>query len=176
MMMPIVMDDKSISGATFSPDRTHRYILWRRWNREKPMAAFIGLNPSRANEIKLDPTITRIVNSAKSHGFGGIYMFNLFSQVTPYPSELDFAQDQITMADRYFDTLRSMLNENKDMIVVLCWGAFKQAKERGQKIMQMFPDAYVFGMTKNGDPMHPLYLRSDNPFYQLTSFTKLQPQ
>jgi hypothetical protein len=37
-------------GAIFSPCRTWRYLLWRNWDLSLPACAFIGLNPSTADE------------------------------------------------------------------------------------------------------------------------------
>ncbi|QUY40546.1 DUF1643 domain-containing protein [Acaryochloris marina] len=43
------------SGAAFSPCRTWRYQLWRRWN-DAPLLILMGLNPSKADESHNDPT------------------------------------------------------------------------------------------------------------------------
>ena len=32
------------TGATFSPDRNYRYVLWRRWEQNALYVLFIGLN------------------------------------------------------------------------------------------------------------------------------------
>lgn len=47
--------------ARFSEDSKYRYCLWRTWT-DDPMpgyVAFIGLNPSTADETDDDPTIRR---------------------------------------------------------------------------------------------------------------------
>ena len=44
---------RSDAGAEFSPCRKWRYLLWRRWDRTKPVANFLMLNPSTADEFKL---------------------------------------------------------------------------------------------------------------------------
>jgi hypothetical protein len=54
--MPIVAGG---SGAAFSPCRRWRYLLWRRWDGERPAVNFLMLNPSTATECKLDPTCAR---------------------------------------------------------------------------------------------------------------------
>ena len=45
------------SGADFSPCRKYRYKLWRIWDETLPLAMFIGLNPSTADEVKDDNTV-----------------------------------------------------------------------------------------------------------------------
>jgi hypothetical protein len=73
------MEECLISDAVFSEDRFYRYLLRRIWDSDKPMIAFIGLNPSTADEINNDPTITRCITRAHDSGYGGIYMLNLFA-------------------------------------------------------------------------------------------------
>ena len=58
------------SDAVFSPDRLHRYGLWRIWDDDLPKVLFIGLNPSTADELKNDPTIRRCIGYAKDWGYG----------------------------------------------------------------------------------------------------------
>lgn len=65
--------------ATLSEDRKYRYTLTRIWDETKPKVMFIGLNPSTADETKDDPTIIRCINFAKSWGYGGLEMTNLFA-------------------------------------------------------------------------------------------------
>ena len=70
------------SGAEFSPDRKYRYALWRIWDKSNPLIMFIGLNPSKANELKDDPTIRRVRRFAFDWGYGGVYMINYFNAPT----------------------------------------------------------------------------------------------
>ena len=66
------------SDAIFSPDRIHRYGLWRIWDDALPKVLFIGLNPSTADELKNDPTIRRCIGYAKDWGYGGYIMGNIY--------------------------------------------------------------------------------------------------
>ncbi len=69
------------SGATFNEERTHRYVLWRSFTADpepRRMAAFIGLNPSTADEITNDRTVKRCIDFARSWGHHGMFMLNLF--------------------------------------------------------------------------------------------------
>jgi hypothetical protein len=65
----------------FSTDRKYRYALWRKWDAINPLAMFIGLNPSTANEDGDDRTIERITAIVTNWGYGGFYMMNLFAIV-----------------------------------------------------------------------------------------------
>ncbi len=116
---------------------------------------FIGLNPSNANEDTDDPTIRRVKKFTSDWGYGGFYMMNLYSFVTPYPPALKQSAG-ITTNDL-------MLKEysRKAEKVVFCYGAFKEAKQRAMEIIKMFPDAYCLGKNADGSPKHPLYLKSE---------------
>lgn len=149
------------AGAIFSPDRKYRFALWRRWDFRLPMAMFIGLNPSTANEKKTDPTITRLVGIpgkpglAPRNGFGGFYMMNLYPFVTPHPEELE------TSADKIFENDLHIYDANMHCdTVVFCWGNFNTFG-RDAEVMQMFRGAMCFGKNKSGSPKHPLYLAGD---------------
>lgn len=91
----------SNAGALFDGSHKYRYVLWRVWNSNKPYIMFIGLNPSTANEKTDDPTIRRVKSFAKTWGYGGVYMLNLFTYVTAYPEELMKCDDPLGPADYY---------------------------------------------------------------------------
>jgi hypothetical protein len=141
------------SGAHFSACRKYRYYLWRIWDETKPMVAFIGLNPSTANESENDPTIRRVVSFANSWGFGGVYMLNLFAYCSPYPKELNVCDDPVFDNDYYLKFIASTVDE-----IIFAWGNYKEAKERSIHVSKMFPDAKCLIKNNDGTPRHPLYV------------------
>lgn len=114
-----VMDlfDEKSSGAKFSKDGKYRYLLWRIWDREKPVVMFIGLNPSTANESTDDPTIRKVKKFAADWGFGGVYMLNLFALVSPYPEALLKDPDPLGDNDYWLDEIAANVEE-----VIFAWG------------------------------------------------------
>lgn len=66
------------SSARFSDCRRYRYTLTRRFA-DGPTVAFIGLNPSTADEHADDPTIRRCLGFAKRWGYGELVMLNLYA-------------------------------------------------------------------------------------------------
>lgn len=143
------------AGAEFSADRKHRFALWRIWDAQKPLVAFIGLNPSTADETEPDRTIGRVVNFANSWGFGGVYMMNCFSYVSTDPNELnDFDNTEIN------DTWLRKIGEKCER-VVFAWGTFEviKKKNRDVQLVHMFPEAMALKLTKDGSPYHPLYVK-----------------
>jgi hypothetical protein len=114
---------------------------------------FIGLNPSRANEVSLDPTITRVRRFTADFGYGGFYMMNLFSYVTPFPAKLIETNMNTTLNDHW---LKEVGDQCRD--VIFAWGTFKEAQERAKQVIAMFPEAKALIINKDGSPRHPLYV------------------
>lgn len=129
------------SGATFSYDRKYRYRLWRFWDKNKPPVAFIGLNPSTANEDEPDPTIRRVIQFAKDWGYGGVYMFNLFAIVSSSPEVLLTCKDSIKENGIYLQEL-----SESGMDIVFAWGSFKEADKRANEVKAIFPSATCLGI------------------------------
>lgn len=143
------------SGAEFSEDRRYRYVLWRIWDKTKPLAMFIGLNPSTANETEPDPTIGRVNKIAENSGFGGFYMMNLFGLVSSKPKALLTDPDPLGDSDRWLAEIAPKCD-----MIIFAWGVFRQAKNRRKEVAARFPDAYCLRKTKDGHPWHPLYLKA----------------
>ena len=85
-----------IKGAIKTKKR--RYQLWRIWDDNKPYLLYILLNPSFADSINDDRTVSKLINFTKKFGYGGFYLGNLHSYVTPYPKIL---KDKIIAKDKF---------------------------------------------------------------------------
>jgi hypothetical protein len=143
-------------NAIFSEDRKYRYVLIRRWDKNLPMIAFVGLNPSTADETQSDNTITKVKKVAKNNGYGGFYMLNLFGIIDSNPDIILTHPDPIGKQNVY---LTQYIFMSKD--VCFCWGVFKQARQRAEEMVKLFPEALCFKHTKDGHPWHPLYCKDD---------------
>lgn len=154
--MKIAFDDRS---AIFSLCRTWRYDLTRSWNYGDPVLVVIGLNPSTADETKDDPTIRRCVGFAKSWGFNSLFMLNLFALRSTDPNALRGANDPIGPDNDFH--LHSICKGRR----VLCaWGTHGEFLGRGEEVREMLHghcELGHLGLTKDGLPRHPLYLRAD---------------
>ena len=82
-------------SANFSACRKYRYSLKRVWNRQSSLVLFIGLNPSTADEINDDPTLTRCMDYAKRWGYGGVCVANLFAYRATKPTDMLRVKDAI---------------------------------------------------------------------------------
>ena len=143
------------STAEFSKDRIHRYALWRTWQKSKQIAMFIGLNPSTADEIKNDPTVTRCINYAEHWGYGGMIMANIFAFRATDPTIMKNAADPVGSEN---NSWLVKLAHNADLIVA-AWGNHGEFMERGLEVLRLLKDfqLYCLDMNKTRQPKHPLY-------------------
>ena len=153
------MNPKAIkSGASFSPCRTWRYKLSRRWPTAGAMVAFIGLNPSTADEINDDPTVRPCIGFARRWGFGGMYMLNVFGFRSTNPRALKTAADHV--GPRNNAALLSTCCRCE--MVVAWWGRWGGLFDRHRAVVELLGKVpiHCLGLTQGGQPKHPLYLRS----------------
>ena len=145
--------------AVFSPCRGYRYALGRTWDFDQPPALFVGLNPSTADATDDDPTIRRCIRFARDWGYGGLLMGNLFGVVSSDPRVLLTAPDPV---GEQTDEWLARLVERAG-VVVAAWGAFPEARERAQTVVDsgVLGSFTVLGLTNDGHPRHPLYMRAD---------------
>jgi hypothetical protein len=81
------------SGATLSPCRRYRYVLWRQWDESLPAVVFCGLNPSTADETADDATIRRELGFARAWGFGKLVKVNAYGWRATDPRQMLAASD-----------------------------------------------------------------------------------
>ena len=150
-------------GATFSKDLTHRYSLSLTWDSRLPVWVFIMLNPSTADEMANDPTVTRCEKRARAGGAGCVIIVNLYSLRATDPAVLN----TVPRAERIGGL------ENEDAIVeavnraclssgrVVCaWGGSGPKDGRGKEVLRMLSDVslWVLRLSQDGTPWHPLYV------------------
>lgn len=126
----------------------------------------IGLNPSTANENKLDATSRNIERIANQNGFDGWILMNLYPQRTTYPIDLHKTKDKaqfnqnINSIDAYF---AKNLNTSKN--VLLAWGNLITSMEDEylqesaffifERLKKYNPTYWCIGLTNLGHPIHP---------------------
>ena len=65
-----------LRGAIVDATANYRYLLWRRWDDQRPSVGIVMLNPSRADATVNDPTIRRCIGFAQRWGYGGVEVGN----------------------------------------------------------------------------------------------------
>jgi hypothetical protein len=147
------------AGAIFSACRRWRYLLWRRWDEEKPVANFLMLNPSTADEFQLDPSCTRARNYAERWGFGGVLITNIFAWRATDPEQMKAAEDPVGREND-----RAILKAARGAKIVVCaWGNHGLHRGRAQQVVALLRQQKIslnfLRMNGCGEPAHPLYLR-----------------
>jgi len=116
----------------------------------------VGLNPSTADETEDDPTLIRCINFAKSWGFGGVCMANLFAFRATDPSDMMAANEPVGSEN---DTWLNKLPKDAG-IVVAAWGNNGGYLDRSTQVKNILPELHYIKMNKSGEPAHPLYLKA----------------
>ena len=143
-------------NAKLSKCRRYRFALWRVWDESKPHAMFIGLNPSTADENEDDPTLTRCISYAKSWGYGGVCMANLFSFRATEPKDMLAASDPV---GRNNDKWLMILSNEADLVIA-AWGNTGGHMDRSKHVRQLLSNLHCLKINKSGEPAHPLYQKS----------------
>ena len=152
--------------AYFSDDRVYRYALSRQWD-TGPMLMFIGLNPSTADETKLDPTLRRVVGFAKREGCGGFWMGNLFAFRSTDPRQMLAHPDPVGP-----DNDSWLLEMASWCSTIICgWGAHGKHRGRDMEVRKLLQGhrLHCLKLTQTGQPGHPLYLPKATPLTEFQS-------
>lgn len=146
------------NGALFSPDRSHRYLLWRSWldtleqGTLESWLMVMGLNPSTADEKRNDPTVSQMVGRGKRLGFTGLLMTNRHAHVSTDPRFLNTEDgDRETLNDNYILAAAKLAS----MIIFASGNQASDANYITAKILSLEKNIWVFGLTSNGKPRHP---------------------
>jgi|SRR5580700_613930 hypothetical protein len=151
-------------SATISDCGLFRYTLERKWalGGGRGTVLWVMLNPSTADAEIDDPTIGRCIGYAKSWGYDGIMVGNLFAYRATKPADLWDAGENIDIIGSENDGhLRRMAAAAS--IVVAAWGGVKCAPQvyHVTKLLTKYADVHCLGATKDGGPLHPLYKPKD---------------
>ena len=144
--------------ATFSADRTHRYLLTRTWDRESPTVNFLMLNPSTADAFVLDPTNRRCMGFARDWGYGSVTVTNIFGFRSTDPKGLRGSEDPVGPDN----DLAILDAAGAAQLVIAAWGVHGELSGRADIVRSMLAEAgielHALRLTKDGHPGHPLYV------------------
>ncbi len=146
------------TGAVFSGCRRWRYLLWRRWEAAQPAANFLMLNPSTADELRLDPTCARARDYAERWGYGALVVTNVFGWRATDPAEMKAASDPVGPGND-----RAIVEAARKCAIVVCaWGNHGAHEGRSARVLKMLRGAgvqlHALRVNAGGEPAHPLYL------------------
>src|SRR6266480_3666997 len=147
-------------GAIFDINARYRYSLWRAWSTYHPRIAFVLLNPSTADEERNDPTIRRCMGFARAWNYGSMEVVNLFAYRATNARELLKVDDPVGEENNYY-LIQAV---ERCSSVVVGWGTKGTLLARDRQVLSLFAglkDAYCLGITQDGQPRHPLYVKGD---------------
>lgn len=145
--------------AFITSDGKYRYVLTRDWSDGAPrkMVVFVGLNPSTADGEVDDPTIRRCVGFAKAWGYNYLMMVNLFAYRATDPADMKRAAEP----EGEFNAPIVSAASREAGLTVVAWGTHGSFKDQDKKYLGGLTNPHHLGLTKDGHPKHPLYLRAD---------------
>lgn len=155
-------------SAIISECGQYRYALTREADdafSTRGPALFIMLNPSTADATLDDPTIRRCRGFARTWDCNGIVVANLYALRATDPVELWKHPDPVGPLNDHY--LRNLAREHET--IVCAWGA-NARPDRVMQVRAMFNGWHhrlmCLGVTKDGSPRHPLYVRADQPLVE----------
>ena len=85
----------------YNDDKTHRYLLRKEWNSDKPSAEIIMLYPSFADTVTVDHTTMFVLQNLERLDYGSVNIVNLFSSMSGKHSTLDIDEDNMNYIMEY---------------------------------------------------------------------------
>lgn len=159
-----------IGTAEFSSCGRYRHLLTRDWTaygiggaQERPRVVWIGMNPSTATAEVDDPTMIRVRGFTERFGYSSYAMCNVMDYRTTNPSFLTSASVNPCSSNNLFAIFKACEDAK---LIIAAWGALgptlsKYARIVKSELTASGHELWCLGMTKYGQPRHPLYLRKD---------------
>ncbi len=151
---------------------SYRYTLSRDIGRHSPglfeagstpgpqRVLFCMLNPSTANDLTDDPTVRRCIGFARRWKARELCVVNLFAARATDPRQLRRMADPVGAIND--DVIRHEARTAD--LVVAAWGRHGSYLGRDQVVLEILSrqgDVWALGLTADGAPKHPLYVRGD---------------
>ncbi|WP_199198953.1 DUF1643 domain-containing protein [Amycolatopsis sp. CA-128772] len=157
--------------AVLDPTGNYRYLLTRTWA-PGPLVMFVMLNPSTADAVTDDPTMRRVERFARSWGFGGLAVVNLFALRATDPAVVESHPDPVGPDT---DVFLAATARQADRCVA-AWGAHPAAQRRAPAVARVLaraatrqyqPGLACLGLTKGRGAAAPAVPAEDDHVDQL---------
>lgn len=155
---------KSVHDVCMSRDNRYRYWLEAKVSdHDGRVCMFLMLNPSTADAMRSDPTVSTCKRFARDWGYGTMRVCNLFALRSPYPRSLKESTDPVGPENDGW-----IVRNARDADLILCaWGNHGDHLDRSARVLRMLKGEGQsekmrhLGLTKQGQPRHPLRLTAD---------------
>jgi len=145
-------------AARFSPDRTRRYVLTRRWKGGGAgTVAFIGLNPSTADGRRDDHTVRTCWLRALAWGYDALVLVNLYPLVATDPRDLRRDTGRIEQVNDATVLGRATAADR----VLAVWGSPRNTADRARArriselVAERGVELFCLARNRDGSPRHP---------------------
>lgn len=146
-------------------DNTVRYILG---TKGKKTLCCIGINPSTAEPNKLDATIRSVKTIAQNNEYDSFIMFNVYPVRSTIFENLSQKENKLYNERNIKEILNVIKKLPKPVNIWVAYGNLidkrkytRECFNNLKKELDTFDCRYwCCGLTKNGNPKHPLYLNS----------------
>ena len=143
-------------ASVYSWDMKKRYAYLQIWEPAKPIVLWVMLNPGTGDtEQRRRNTLERCKGWSKDWKYGGLLIGNVFA-TRAKSSKLLFKTAQ-PIDDLNDEALRLLSAEAKETIVA--WVGKRRAHPSIQRLLTTLRGARCLGVTKKGEPFHPLYVK-----------------
>ena len=119
---------------------------------------FVMLNPSTATEVQNDPTVERCERRARTLGFGGFQVVNIFAWRNTDPKKMRAAKDPIGPENDHTILESCQWGDQ----IIAAWGTHGAHLNRGSMVEKTLRKSnkpvFHLGISKGGHPKHPLYI------------------
>lgn len=159
-------------SAVFSPCGKYRHRLDREIQPEGVVALYVGVNPSTAGADEDDQTTGKWCGFSLRNGIRRYIVVNPFDYCAKDVKELA-AVNEPASAENIGHIMAAIAESD---ILIPCWGSRdklpKQLRHHLTRLKLTLFAAHkpirIFGLTKSGDPMHPLMLGYSTPLIEWT--------
>lgn len=159
-------------SAIISEDGLFRYRLERDLGPVGLIIAAFGVNPSTANATENDPSLNKWMGFAKRNGGRRLILGNPHAYRATDVRELARVSDPVGPDNEAH--LRAIITDAD--ILWPCWGSrlklppslHTNLYRLKQMIFESGKPVMILGLTKSGDPMHPLMLGYSTPLIPWT--------
>lgn len=149
-------------SAVMSPCESFRYRLERDVQLDGIVIAYFGVNGSTATATENDQTVNKWIGFTKLNGGRRFIVGNVFGYRAKDVNALASAVDPVGPDNAVH--ISAIINDAD--LLVPCWGARDKLPKHLQPLLDRLADILVlsgkpikvFGLSKLGDPLHPLML------------------
>lgn len=155
--MPTIFDDPKPT-AEFDGD-DYRYTWRYTWDGDRPVSAWLMMNPSLADGERSDRTVDRVLHFSREHGCGSVVVVNLWPKITPDSGAMWRAIATLP-ADKVEANLAAVAKVGAEADLRIVAFGVDAGRDHPAHVDKMFrafgSPALCLGTSADGWPFHPM--------------------